>query len=367
MKSIAFLKSIFDIEVTPMPNGTIKDKIRGAILGLCVGDALGVPVEFYVREVRKLDPVAEMRGGGFHNQPAGTWSDDSSLMFALTDSLAERGEFDAEDVMRRFADWLNGSAYSPHGEMFDVGGTTADAIDRFVAGTSALKCGGTGEMDNGNGALMRILPMAIFVKAEYDKKEWHGKPAYPRAAEFHELSQAVKLTHAHPRNVAACFLYSVVAAELMSGRDKFTAVENAVHDMNDFCNAERAHFARFLDPRVYENLDESGSMPSRKVRACLREFVKLPESKIRSGGYVIDTLEAALWCFLTTDSYAECVLKAVNLGEDTDTTAAVAGGLAGLLYGVDAIPEEWLATLARREWIYEICDKFSERFADGLE
>jgi ADP-ribosylglycohydrolase len=361
-----------------MNNGNV---IESGILGLCIADALGVPAEFQSREALREKPVTDMCGFGTHGQPAGTWSDDSAMTLCLADSLAEKGGFEPEDVMRRFALWLGQGEYTANGVVFDVGVTCASAIRRFNAGVPALECGGKGERDNGNGALMRILPMALLLHARY------GRDIFGRDEAIDTIHAAASLTHAHPRNLIACGVYTAIAAELAGGSDAFTAtlrgIQNAClwYQKQEVFGAELPHYMRLYFSwddvkkgrvaklghdyaRGFETWEENGPyaipFPSRVRFHALTAFANLPEDEIRSSGYAVDTLEAALWCLLNTTGYAECVCRAVNLGGDTDTVAAVAGGLAGILYGADGIPEAWRAVLARREWVLSICGRLSD-------
>ena len=306
----------------------MQKKITDAVLGLAVGDALGVPAEFYNREERKADPVTGMRGGGYHNQKPGTWSDDTSMALALMDSLTRRG-FDTEDQMRCYVDWLWSGKYTARGEVFDVGGTTSRTIDRFASGTPADECGEKGENTCGNGSLMRVMPMALYL---YGRGQ--GELNDETAAMIHRSSA---VTHAHPRCQMACGVYCAVAFRLCRGEEAREAVANGVKDALAYYK-DKTEFAG-----VYGDF------------TSLTTIGTWPEQMVQSGGYALHTLQAALWCLLTTDSYAECVLQAVNLGRDTDTTATVAGGLAGLLYGEESIPNEWLAVLARRDDIRQMC------------
>ncbi len=311
----------------------MQEKITDAILGVATGDALGVPVEFYTREARKLDPVTGMRDGGFHNQKPGTWSDDTSMALALMDSLTRKG-FDAEDQMRCYVDWLWSCKYTARDDVFDVGGTCSTAIHRFINGTPVSRCGAREEQSNGNGSLMRIMPMALWLYGT-----GRGRLT-PETAELIHGSSAV--THATLRCQMACGIYCAVAFRLCDGEEPRTAVANGVRDALEYYGS-REQFA--------------GEM---KNFASLATVGSWPEQMIRSGGYVLHTLQAALWCFLQTDNYADCVLLAVNLGSDTDTTAAVAGGLAGLAYGEKNIPGEWLDVLARREDLRYMCGAFAD-------
>jgi ADP-ribosylglycohydrolase len=301
-----------------------------------VGDALGVPVEFIGREARRRDPVVDMRAYGTHHQPAGTWSDDSSLTFCLAETLARPGGRtstpDLADFGRRAINWLDMSYWTAHGEVFDVGNATRYAIQNLRAGVAPTKAGPRSETDNGNGALMRILPLVFH-------ETWRAESLDLNAA--WALTEAVaSVTHGHPRSSLGCFLYLLVARSLLQGASIAIAYEQARDFANTWIHRQAAAKAFYEWPHYAAFLDGS--------------LVTAPEAEIKSSGYVVHTLEAALWCLLTHDTYAATVLAAVNLGDDTDTTGAVAGGLAGLAYGEAAIPAEWLAVLARRSDIEDL-------------
>ncbi|MBT9395358.1 ADP-ribosylglycohydrolase family protein [Hymenobacter sp. NST-14] len=307
-----------------MSDSSPEAQFRAALLGLAVGDALGVPVEFQSRAARRLDPVAAMRAYGTHNQPAGTWSDDASLTFCLAQALADGFTVGlTAEYCRR---WYYENLWTPHGSVFDIGITTREALNRLQADPDLILAGGTDEYSNGNGALMRILPLA-FYQAEA-----------PLAERFQLIREVSAITHGHIRSAVACLLYLEVARHLRAGRPPAAAYaamrEQAPAQLHKLKipTHETDHFERIL----------SGRLPDVAVTA------------IDSGGYVLHTLEAALWCLLRHETYAETVLAAVNLGDDTDTTGAVTGGLAGLYYGEAAIPPEWLAVLARRADIEEL-------------
>jgi ADP-ribosylglycohydrolase len=262
-----------------MSEATVNSVLRDAVYGLATGDALGVPFEF---QMRGTFQCTGMVGHGSHNQPAGTWSDDTSLTLATCDSIREQGRVDVTDMRHRFEHWLNDAAYTPDRYVFDCGFTTENAIE---AGH-----GMKGERDNGNGSLMRIAPLA-FCDATDD-----------------DVRAVSSITHAHPTSTECCVEF--------------------VHLLRD------------------------AAADAEATLAALRErLLEVTASEVRSGGYVVDTFYAAKWCAATTDTYADCVVRAVNLGGDTDTTAAVAGALAGVLYGYEAIPADWLATLRRKDLI----------------
>lgn len=281
--------------------------LRSAMLGLIVADALGVPYEFKTRDTFK---VTGMTGYGTHFQPAGTWSDDSSMALATLDSFIHCPEFDYDDIMDRFQRWFDNGEYTPHGKCFDIGHTTLTAIGKYKNGYSPTRCGGRGFNDNGNGSLMRILPIA-FVEHTVD-----------------DILDLSSLTHGHEISLMSCRLYVQIAENLINGMSK----EDAITHLR-CC------------------VDECENIPKMKG---------YPRERIKSTGYVADSFEAAVWSFVNSESYSECVIKAIELGGDTDTIAAIAGGLAGIYYGYSSengIPKEWIEKLARLDWIIELIDK----------
>ena len=307
------------------------EKILGGIIGLCVGDALGVPVEFQSRDALRQNPITDMRGYGTYKQPAGTWSDDTSMTLCLLDSLANG--LDYNDIMSKSLSWLRDAEYTPHGNVFDVGITTRESLARFERGTAPLQCGGTSEFDNGNGSLMRILPLAFYLRSRF------GERFMDNAEAFDIIHDVSALTHAHARSKIGCGIYMSICENLHYHiLDGNTKLSEGIRRAKEYYES-RAEFAEELTH--YERLFRD-------------DFRDLPEDEIKSGGYVVDTLQAAVWCLLNTDNYTDCVLKAVNLGEDTDTTAAVVGGLAGMLYGYDSIPAKWVSKIARLDYIKEL-------------
>lgn len=309
--------------------------VRSAMFGHAIADAMGVPVEFSTRSQRRCDPVTGYRGYGAHDVPAGTWSDDTSMALATIDSLAHG--LDTTDMMERFCDWKLHAAYTATGVVFDMGITTSKALSQFKKGVPALSCGLDGEFDNGNGSLMRIIPAVLFCKfatADLSPDE--------QLAIIHDVSS---LTHRHPRSQMGCGIYALILMELCDGRG-ISGIQAAIDRAKQYYEATLA-FSK-----------ELGSYARILNCTSIMDFARTPENEIRSGGYVVDTLEAALWCVLNTDNYRDCVLKAVNLGDDTDTVAAVAGGLAGCLYGMEGIPCDWLAGLRKAGDIEALCRAF---------
>lgn len=307
--------------------------VKGGVLGFVVGDALGVPGEFMSREQLAADPITDMRGGGFHEQPAGTWSDDTSMTLCTMQSLIENG-VDYDDQMRRFEDWLWRATNTARDEVFDVGGATKSAIFDFVKGTPALECGNDADYSCGNGSLMRMLPVALYIIGRYGNTRLDD-----RAAEI--IHKSSMCTHANKRCLMSCGIYSSVVFQLCSGEYLYEAVKNGIRSALKYYRSRTEFAVVSSDFEGIENIE------------------KWSEDQISGSGYVVHTLQAALWCLMTTSGYAECVLKAANLGEDTDTTAAVAGSPAGLWYKSNTIPVNWLMTIPKRQEI----EKLSKRFA----
>ena len=310
----------------------MENVVKAGIFGVCIGDALGVPVEFKKREDLKKSPVTGYLEYMSWNQPKGTWSDDSSLTLCLAEVLTKG--YDLEKIGESFVKWNKYGHWTAHGRLFDIGGTTKHSIARLIKGESAKFSGNIFEEDNGNGSLMRILPIAFYLKDEENNEKI-----------YETVKEVSSITHGHFRSVFACFIYVIFAIELIKGKDKKevynhiqkTALEYA--DLQGFNLKEIELFQRILK----------------------NDISKYHEDEIRGSGYVLHTLEASLWCFLNSESYSEAVLKAVNLGEDTDTTAAITGGIAGIYYGFENIPEEWMAELVRKEDIEKLCIRLENK------
>lgn len=305
------------------------------IMGLVVGDALGLPVQFSTREDMKAKPVKDMEGYGAFLVPEGSWSDDSSLAMATLCSLLEKEGVDYEDMMGRFADWQFKGDYTPFGYAYDQGRTCLEAIYSYAKGADVEHCGQTGERSNGNGSLMRILPVCLYAYGQ----EKTGTITVSEALEIvHKVSA---LTHAHLRSKMACGIYYFLVKAVLDGRGSLQ--ERLQKGMDE---------ARVYYEKDITNLVELAYYGKLFNMESLRLTT---EEQINSSGYVVDSLEAAVWGLLTTDTYKDALLKVVNLGEDTDTIAAIAGGLGALYYGYEGIPAEWIEVVQRREWIEEVC------------
>ena len=316
----------------------MNDMWKRGILGVVVGDALGCPVQFESREEVANHPVTDMRGYGTFNLPEGSWTDDSSLTLALLDSINRTGEIDVIDVMDRFIEWLENGDYTPYGYSYDVGRGTMNAIRAFERMGDANLCGGRSERDNGNGSLMRILPACLFC-IEKNLSDIEAVQI------IHKVSS---LTHAHIRSNISCGFYYFMAKAIV--KEEGTLLERLQNGIdNGF-----TYYANNLGIKKYQN-----EMEHFYRLYDLNKFKHTHINDIRSSGYVVDSLEAAVWSLITTSSFKNALLTAVNLGDDTDTVGAIAGGLAGLFYGLnghEGIPYSWINKIQRREWIIDMCD-----------
>lgn len=306
---------------------TLRERVAGGLVGLLVGDALGVPYEFHPPEAIPAPGLIEFSPPeGFARShahvPPGTWSDDGAQALALLASLLERGHLDPDDLARRLVAWYTQGYMAVDFTVFDVGTQTAKAVQRLMGGVRALEAGGAGERDNGNGSLMRVLPLAL----------WHRGTD---AELVHDAQLQSLVTHAHPRAQVCCALYCLWARRtLQSHPEPWGAAVAALRAMYPEGSPERGE----LETHVRPNDPPKGG----------------------GSGYVIDTLHSARWA-LQAGSYEAVVKLAVSLGHDTDTTACVAGGIAGIRHGLGGIPSRWREALRGRELYEGLLRKLVER------
>jgi ADP-ribosyl-[dinitrogen reductase] hydrolase len=294
------------------------DRYRGCLLGLAVGDAIGTTVEFKPRG--SFLPVIDMIGGGaFHLQP-GQWTDDTSMALCLATSLVECGGFDARDQMERYCRWLETGYLSSRGSAFGLGRTVGAALRRFRR-TGEPFAGSSEPNTAGNGCIMRLAPIPMFFFPDIDA-----------AARF--AAESSRTTHGAEECLDACRLLARIIIRALLGRPKD---EVALAD-------------GFVDSPTFVGSPNIAAIAGGDYR-------QKSEAMIRGSGYVVECLEAALWCFMHTDTYRDAVLKAANLGDDADTTAAVCGQVAGAYYGESDIPAAWLEKLVLREEIRQLADR----------
>ncbi len=314
----------------------ISQKIKGGLLGVAIGDALGFPFEGLSREEMASKSLDNYSSGPY---PPGTWSDDTSLTFCTVESLLERGFFDPDDLAQRFRLWFKEGHLTPFGQAIGFGRTTTEAIRRYLSGTPALLCGGRDERSNGNGSLMRILPVAIFYT-------WQ-----PLEAMLEAVHQASKVTHAHPRSQMACGFYALLVRGLL--RPSETLSEPGREE------AYRRTVSLFLD--FYRLQREFAPELIHFDRLLSLGFGDLPQKEIKSRAYVIHTLEAAVWCLLRGQNFMDTLSQALRLGGDTDTIGAVTGGLAGIFWGLEQIPLYLVEGLVKSGKLVALSEKFAER------
>lgn len=319
----------------------MKNIVLDALLGVSVADAIGVPVEFVSRQKLDENPVAEMRGYGTYNMPHGTWSDDSSLTFCLAESLVNG--YNLGDIAQKLVAWRDKAYWTANGEVFDIGKITNVSISLLKDIVSQKDFSELEKLHehadqytNGNGALMRILPLIFYIK---------GKPI---DEQFRITWQVSALTHGHVRSAVACLIYLRMAEKLINKTPKLEAYQQVQTEIKQF----------------FEQNQEASSQAKHFNRIIFENIADLDRNEINSGGYVIDSIEASFWCLLRNQTYSETVLEAVNLGADTDTTAAIAGGLAGIIYGAENIPQNWKEQLARLEDIKTLSNKLFERHTE---
>ena len=301
------------------------DRFRGCLLGLAAGDAVGTSVEFKPRG--SFTPVKEMTGGGTFNLPLGAWTDDTSMALCLATSLVEQGGFDARDQMQRYVRWRNEGYLSSTGRCFDIGSTTSSALMRFVRSGDPYS-GSDDPHSAGNGSIMRLAPVPMFFAHD------------PQAA-ISLAAESSRTTHAAPECLDACRLFAAILLAALEGADKHSVLF-------------RPHPALAAEPALGPNIQAIADGAYRNKEA----------DQIRGSGYVVESLEAALWCFWRTDNYRDAILAAANLGDDADTTAAVCGQVAGAYYGQSGIPGHWLKVLAMSVDIRALADQL-QKFKTG--
>lgn len=302
---------------------------RNGIVGLAIGDAMGVPLKFISREKLFENPVTQMVDGGSHEQHCGTWSDETSTTLATMESIIKNFGISTIDIGNRLTEWMEHSKYTAGGERFDIERTTLIALSRFEKDGQPFESGSSAEDSNGNGSLMRMLPIAYY--------------CYSSNMQQNEIFSVVKkvssITHAHDVSILACYIYVLYAIELLAGKSKYDA----------YREIQRSNYSQF-----------SRSSVDMYNRILKKNIAELPIEAIRSTNYVVDTLEATLWTFLNTNSFNQAVIGAVNLGECTDTVGACTGGLAGIFYGLESINPEWRIDLRKYTYIRAMCDEFDE-------
>ncbi|MHC5354956.1 ADP-ribosylglycohydrolase family protein [Myroides sp. LJL115] len=306
------------------------------LFGVAVADALGLPIEFKFPNEIDIESVASnyqnepnrLIGFGSWHKPVGTFSDDSSLTLCTAEYLAN-GESNLDDLLERFKDWMKEGYWTADGDTFDIGRTTLFAIENFAYGSNWQNCGMRNENDNGNGSLMRISPLVLPLL--YDTSITDP---------YKYISQFSSLTHAHKIAVDCCYIYLMYAKYLAMTKDAQLAYENLITDLSATYR-ENEYFKRIFS----------------------KDFKQTDPSVFNNRGFVVGSLEIALHTMLTTKSYKEAILQVMSIGKDTDTNGAITGALAGILYGYQSIPNEWLQPLKRKEGIQALADQLRQQYS----
>lgn len=296
-------------------------RFRGCLMGLAVGDAVGTTLEF--RAPGTFTPISDMVGGGPFGLAPGQWTDDTSMALCLATSLVERGGFDPHDQMQRYLRWYREGYLSSTGRCFDIGTTVRAALLRYEKSGDPM-AGSDDPLTAGNGGLMRLAPVAM---------AW----ALQAPETSHFAAEATRTTHAAEEALDASRLFATQLRHALNGEDKHIILVG--------------HRARVSAPAI--------------VEIAKGDVASWEAGHIRGSGYVVESLRAALWCFATTDSFEQAVLKAANLGDDADTTAAICGQLAGAYYGVQGIPAAWREQVAMAGLINALSDQLYQQALQG--
>lgn len=307
-----------------------KNKSIDILLGVAIGDALGVPVEFKSRTYLQKNPVTDMIGFGTHKQPAGTWSDDSALTFCLAEALIDG--YTIEKSANYLLKWYSENYWTANGDVFDIGNTTLKVIIKLKSGVAAHESGLKSEQSNGNGSLMRMSPLIVFLSERAIEER------------FKFIKEESSITHAHNISIIACFYFVEFGIKLLKGHDKNDVYKELQIEIPEFLNKQSIQKSELS---VFERL-------------LVHDISVKQEKDIKSTGFVLHTLEASIWCILNSSSFEEAVLKAVNLGDDTDTTASVVGTLAAIIYGIEAMPEKWIEMIARKDDIIDLGNRLQK-------
>ena len=302
----------------------MKEKIKDSLLGVAIGDALGFPFE-------GSGPIPDLDLSHYHRGtfPEGTWSDDTSLTFLTAESLMEKGGLDLHDLATRFLAWLEEGYFAPFGKAIGIGRATREALWRFKQGVPPDRCGGRGERDNGNGGLMRILPVIWWYLSE-DKQDL-----------IHQVHRACSLTHAHPRSLIACGMVALTMKRLTEEIPLAQAIDQAIEEARSYYQKEE---------------------PFRKELPHFEKIFSLDAlslADLRPTGYVVHTLEVVFFLLRKSLSFEEAVVSAVRLGGDADTISSIIGGIAGAYWG--GLPRRWIEGLVKKDLLEEVCQRFTQQ------
>ena len=324
-----------------------QDIVKDGLLGFAVGDAFGVPVEFLSRkEVRRInlqDMVGRETPKSFKSRwgdliLSGCYSDDTAMLISSMDSIIKQnGEINYYSIMNNFLEWVLNGKYSSLPFPFGMGGIIMKSLDRYARGAEPLECGGKEFMDNGNGSLMRILPFSLYCIMNDCSEEETARI----------ISEASSLTHANDISKMSCFFYTEFLRNIINTKNPSMSFYNTISiDYSKYFSKEAIEAHKQL-------LDSY--------------FDEIPCEKIKESGYVVDSLESAIYSILTTKNYEDAVKTAVNMGYDTDTVAGITGSIAGILYGFEDIPDRWISKLRKKDYLERIASDFKKTMETKIE
>lgn len=305
------------------------DEIKEAIYGFIIGDVIGFPVEFISRDVLKTSPVIDIQVRKDMNVPKGVFSDDTSMILATMDSILTNNTINLNDIMNKFCEWCYNGKYTATNKVLDIGITTKQSLAKYYhLKLDPVECGASGFNDNGNGSLMRMLPIVIYSKH--------------KNVDFETLYNCVKsvssLTHSHDISILGCLLYCNYMLNLMNGYNKYDAYK--MINLKDYTRLFKRETLSYYE-KIFNH-----------------DLHLLNEEEINSTGYIVDTLLCSIWCILKNDNFKETLLNAVNLGNDTDTIGAITGSMAGVIYGYNSIPSIWIADICGIDKYESIINNF---------
>lgn len=308
------------------------NRLKNGIIGFIIGDAMGVPLEFTKRREEKVIGMLEY---GSHNMPKGSWSDDSSMVIATMQSIIDnKGNINYKDIMNNFILWIEKWKFTSNNKTFGVGGTTFKALrnyyyrEEFIMYKDPLMCGIDDIKDNGNGSLMRILPIAYYCYYKKLKEE-----------EIYKLVKDISsMTHRHSISILGCYIYVLFVIGILNGEEK-EKIYKGIRKYN---------YNKYFDNETINNYG----------RLLDNDISLLDIDNINSSGYVLNTLEAVIWCFMNSNNYNESIIKAINLGDDVDTIGALVGGLSGSYY--NKINNKWLKDIKRKDYLLDLCSGYYE-------
>lgn len=304
----------------------MKNNIYGAIMGAIVGDAIGLPFEFKDKSEIKKSDIRKLKTRGYHNLPIGTWSDDSSMILCTIESMLDG--YNHRNIGDKFCEWKYNAHWTPYGILFDIGGTTAKAIMNIN-----LRNDYTGlneEDDCGNGSLMRIIPLLFYIKDN-------------RSQRFDIIKEVSSLTHSNMKCIIACSIYLEMCLNILDGHDKTTAYTK-------------------MKSTILEYYKEYDKQLKSFDNILYKDILDINKEELSGSGYVIHTLESALYSFLSTKNFKHAIYNAILLGDDTDTVASITGGISGLYYGYNKIPKKWRKLIVKQKEIFDLLDTFNFRY-----